>query len=74
MSTIAHSSAMRTGWAKGATTTAVPIRTRRVSRASAAASTASDGAMPYGEKWCSASQTVWKPSSSARRHSSSVLA
>jgi hypothetical protein len=46
MSTIAHSSAMRTGWAKGAMTTDVPIRTRRVSRAIAAARTPSEGQIP----------------------------
>ena len=50
MSTIANSSAIRTGWAKGAMTTDVPRRTRRVARARAAASTASEGQMPYEEK------------------------
>ena len=72
MSISAHSSAIRSGCSKGAMTTAVPMRARRVSRASAPASGASEGKMPYGEKWCSASQIVWKPSSSASRHSASA--
>jgi len=46
MSTMAHSSAIRSGCSKGATTTEVPMRTRRVSRAIADAIGASDGQMP----------------------------
>jgi hypothetical protein len=41
---------MRSGCANGAITTVVPRRTRRVSRAMAAAGTARDGQMPYCEQ------------------------
>jgi len=73
MSISAHSSAIRSGCSNGAMTTAVPMRTRRVAAATAPANGASEGQIPYGEKWCSASHTTSKPSSSARRHSSSAF-
>lgn len=43
----------------------MPIRIRVARWRSAAATTATSGATPYSEKWCSAIQTASKPSASA---------
>jgi len=65
-STVATSSAMRSGWFSGRTWTAVPIRTRRV-RAAMALATCSDAEMieRLGVKWISPSQTQSIPPASA---------
>ncbi len=54
-----------TGWTVGSTLTAVPTRMRRVRPSSSAARVTADGQVPYGTKWCSASQTESSPASSA---------
>lgn len=53
-----------TGCVFGNTLTAVPTRMRRVRPRSSPASVTADGQVPYGTKWCSASQTESSPDSS----------
>jgi len=66
-STVATSSAMRSGWLSGRTCTAVPIRIRRV-RAAIALATWREAEMTerLGVKWISPSQTQSTPPASAR--------
>ena len=65
-STVATSSAMRSGWLSGSTWTAVPTRRRRV-RAAMALATWSEAEMieREGVKWISPSQTQSMPHASA---------
>src|SRR6266542_6948269 len=65
-STVATSSANRSGWLSGSTWTAMPILIRRVQAASAAATTSGDDSTERSFwKWISASQTASRPSASA---------
>jgi len=71
-STVAASSASRTGSCSGASRTAVPMRTRLVRAAIAAHTGSSDGMYPSSRKWCSDTHTESKPSSSARTATSTA--
>ncbi len=64
---VATSSAMRSGWFRGRTWTAVPTRTRRV-RVAMALATWSEAEITErdGVKWISPSQTQSIPQASAR--------
>ncbi len=67
-STVATSSARRSGWLSGKTCTAIPIFTRRVQVARAAATTSGEASTERSFwKWISASHTASKPRSSAAR-------
>src|SRR5213593_3006667 len=64
-STVAISSAMWIGWARGKRTTARPMRMRRVRAAMALAIVMGEDKTLIGEKWYSASHTELTPSASA---------
>ena len=69
-STMATSSATRTGWLNAGMMTAVPIRIRDVTCAAAAASTSGLGSVPYSATRCSPRKISSKPTSSATRNCS----
>ena len=62
---MASSSASRIGSWNGRMAAARPIRTRWVRMAAAVARIAGETESPYSMKWCSVSQMLSKPSSSA---------
>ena len=73
-STTAASSATRNGSCSGNNSTAVPMVTRVVRAATAAAIGSTDGKYSSSMKWCSVSHTVSNPSASTASMCSSVSA
>ena len=63
---MAADSARRSGLWNGSTATAVPSRTFFVRAAMCESTFRLSEIRPWRVKWCSVSQTLWKPSSSTR--------